>query len=594
MDSTGLLKWPAPKGNWHICRVCYASTMSTPHPLPDDIIGKSLEVDKMSYEDNMYHWQQLLEPLKEHLKEYIGDPFTFIWIDSYEAGYQNWTPGFREEFIRQKGYDPLPSIVAQQYLAARSELGRFTTAQNEVINKLIIDNSWKVAKKMINEAGLKFYWQPYTGPFNTAEAASIPDMAVTEFWTNSASVLHHRDAIVEASRESGKTIVGVEAFTGRPEVSQYTEDPAFLKYFADKGFVSGGNMYFLNHWVHQPFDDKYQPGMSFGWWGTHFGRHQTWFKPGKAFITYLARCQMLLQQGVFVGFEDSNILHRSTSEAEIYFITNLSDSVLAKTFSFAVSDRTPELWDAYEGTIRQTPNWKVKENSTLVDLKLEAEKSIFVIFPKDKKSAYAALRLPFTKPRHETYTNIDGEWNILFQPKLEQSFSKVFPALIDFSRHADTAIKYFAGTASYEKEIRIDAKDIGKNKQILLDLGSLHDIAELEINGENAGVLWHPPYIKDITHWLKPGENRLTVHVSVNWANRLIGDEQYPSDFEWGTDRGLELGRAMKSFPDWFVNNQPRPSQGRKTFNIWYYHRKESPLQPAGLLGPVRLVKIKN
>jgi hypothetical protein len=68
--------------------------------------------------------------------------------------------------------------------------------------------------------------------------------------------------------------------------------------------------------------------------------------------------------------------------------------------------------------------------------------------------------------------------------------------------------------------------------------------------------------------YLKKGDNKITVYVTTNWANCLIGDEQYPSDFEWGTDRGEQMGRAMKAYPDWFIANQPRPSQGRKTFNI--------------------------
>jgi hypothetical protein len=70
----------------------------------------------------------------------------------------------------------------------------------------------------------------------------------------------------------------------------------------------------------------------------------------------------------------------------------------------------------------------------------------------------------------------------------------------------------------------------------------------------------------------------------------LIGDEQYPADFEWGADRGRE-GRAMKAFPEWFIKQQARPSQGRKAFMIWHYFQKDSPLYPAGLLGPVRLIK---
>ncbi len=73
-------------------------------------------------------------------------------------------------------------------------------------------------------------------------------------------------------------------------------------------------------------------------------------------------------------------------------------------------------------------------------------------------------------------------------------------------------------------------------------------------------------------------------------ANRLVGDEQYDADFEWGMDRGVELGRPMKSFPDWFLRDEPRPSRGRKTFNLWYYYRRDSRLQPAGLVGPVSLM----
>jgi hypothetical protein len=124
----------------------------------------------------------------------------------------------------------------------------------------------------------------------------------------------------------------------------------------------------------------------------------------------------------------------------------------------------------------------------------------------------------------------------------------------------------------------------------VLDLGEMNDIAEVRVNGKSAGVLWYPPYRADITELLVAGENNLEILVTTNWANRLIGDEQEPADFEWGKDRGEKMGRAMLAYPDWFVKNQPRPSQGRKTFSVWYYYRKDSPLKPAGLVGPVRLV----
>ncbi|MDR1957838.1 MAG: hypothetical protein LBQ54_02140 [Planctomycetaceae bacterium] len=588
MDENGQIKWQAPEGIWNLCRIGHAPTMAHPHPLPDDIIGKSLEVDKMSREANIYHWRQLLDPLKEQIGEHFGKTFTYIWVDSYESGDQNWTPAFREEFMRLKGYDPLPFIALQQFPEQGKEnesLKKFAQDNREVISRLFIDNGWNVAKEMLHSYGLKLYWEPYWGPWDSHESVSIPDVPVGEFWTGGNGSLGN---IPHYAREFGKKFVAAEAFTGRPEVSKYTEDPAFLKHAADGGYASGANWYFLHHWVHQPFDDRYQPGMGMGWWGTHFSRFQTWFQPGKAFFTYLARCQMLLQQGVSVKSE-SGIAHRSTPDAELFFVINPGTSVLKKRFVFPVKDRVPELWDACKGIIRRTNKWKAEGDATFVDLTLEPDESVFVVFPKNTVPAYSQLKQPAAEVLEESSEEIRGTWNVRFEPKLETPFDMQFEP-VDFRLHSDPAVKYFAGTACYEKTIRINAEDLGADKQILLDLGELHDIAAIKVNGKDAGVLWYPPYKADITSLIKTGENTLTLEISVNWANRLIGDEQYPADFEWGADRG-EPGRAMKAFPDWFIKKEPRPSQGRKAFMIWYYYRKDSPLQPAGLIGPVRVIK---
>jgi hypothetical protein len=586
MDSTGRIKWQAPEGDWTILRIGHAPTMANPHPLPDDIIGKSLEVDKMSREDNVFHWQQVLNPLKARFKEYIGNTFTFIWVDSYESGEQDWTPLFRENFIRLKGYDPLPWIALQQVSEKGADIVKpFAKDNREVISRLFIDNGWKVAGEMIHEAGLRFYWEPYWGPFDMRESAAIPDVPIDEFWSGGNGRISPTIPLI--ARANGKRIVAAEAFTGRPERSRYTEDPAFLKVTADGAFISGINWLFLHHWVHQPFDDKYQPAMGMGWWGTHFGRFQTWIKPGKAFFTYLARCQMLLQQGELVAFQSKNILHRRTQDAELFFVINPTDSASLQTIVFPVKNLTPELWDAYSGTIRKTNRWKAEGDSVSVDLSLEKGGSVFVVFPKNTGDY---TKLPEVNVFNETIANIDGPWEVEFQPKLAKPFKKKLAALIDFSQDTDADVKYFSGTAVYKKTIKIEAGEIGKNKQIRLDLGELQNIAELEINGKNAGVLWYPPYKAEITPFLKEGENTITVYITNNWANRLIGDEQYPADFEWGADRGKE-GRAMKAFPEWFIKQQPRPSQGRKAFMIWHYFRKDSPLYPAGLFGPVRLIK---
>jgi hypothetical protein len=71
-----------------------------------------------------------------------------------------------------------------------------------------------------------------------------------------------------------------------------------------------------------------------------------------------------------------------------------------------------------------------------------------------------------------------------------------------------------------------------------------------------------------------------------NRANSLIGDEQEERDFDL---KPAGIGYYLMCFPDWFINDRPRPSSGRKTFSTWVYHTRDSKLQKAGLIGPVKL-----
>jgi hypothetical protein len=604
MNAKGELNWQAPKGEWIIYRVGHFPTMSRSHPTPEDVAGYALEADKMNPEAVTKHWNNVLNPFKDRFSEFIGSTFKYIWIDSYEAGDQNWSRNFRADFIRLKGYDPVPqlvladvrgeSVLAQESNGLRSlddvvapDTKRFLQDYFDVINRLYMD-CWRIGKEMVNKAGFQLCWEPYVswggGQFDIEEGIAIADMPVTEFWVHSRAI-QEGNALSKAAAANGKRIVGAEAFTGMEVTCKFTETPAMLKRPADMGYNFGANLYFLHSWPHQPFDDKYQPGFSFGHYGTHFSRHQTWFEPGKAFLTYLARCQMLLQQGSFVSRTD-NVLHRRTPEADIFFVRNTGEAQTT-TIAFPVSNRAPELWDAYAGAITRAGQWKQQGENTAVTLKLEKDASVFVVFP-IRKTAYAK-RSEITV-QQETPTTLEGDWRVAFRPKIgDAPFQKTFSELVDFSKQDDEAVKYFSGTAVYEKKVRINAADLSANKRVVLDLGALHDIAELEVNGKRVGVLWCPPYRTDITPFLKAGDNTLSIAVTNNWTNRLIGDEQYPEDFEW-TDKNHGL-RAMTALPEWFVKDQPRPVKERKTFVPWYYFTKNSPLYPAGLLGPVKIVK---
>jgi hypothetical protein len=107
-------------------------------------------------------------------------------------------------------------------------------------------------------------------------------------------------------------------------------------------------------------------------------------------------------------------------------------------------------------------------------------------------------------------------------------------------------------------------------------------MAEVKLNGRDLGVLWKPPYRLEITEAAKAGENVLELKVVNLWINRQIGDEQLAED----SDRNPN--GTLKSWPAWLEQGKPSPT-GRFSFTSWRLWKKDDPLQPSGLLGPVTL-----
>ncbi|MGL4513246.1 MAG: glycosyl hydrolase, partial [Lacipirellulaceae bacterium] len=307
MAADGTLRWNAPEGDWSVYRVGHASTGRPPHPVPDDMLGKTLEANKMSEAQTRHHWENVIRPTEAALGELYGASFRHFLIDSYEAGDQNWTEDLREEFLKRKGYDPLRWVLtlappienadakASRIIGSKDQVARFQWDFRDVVQQLYEERGWRPAAEMINASGVQLQFEPYGGPFDSAAAAAIADIPMVEFWTGSRTAAD--PTIVGAGRGADRRVIAAEAFTGRPERSHWTETPAELKIDGDVMLASGVNRLVLHHWVHQPFDERYRPGMTMGWWGTHFGRNQTWYEPGKAFIEYLWRVQSLLQYG---------------------------------------------------------------------------------------------------------------------------------------------------------------------------------------------------------------------------------------------------------------------------------------------------------
>jgi hypothetical protein len=164
--------------------------------------------------------------------------------------------------------------------------------------------------------------------------------------------------------------------------------------------------------------------------------------------------------------------------------------------------------------------------------------------------------------------DITGPWDVRFPAHMDVPEHMVLEQLASLTEQTNPAVRYFSGTATYQRSFDLPDDRLGQGRRLVLDLGRVESLAEVALNGKHLGVLWKPPFTLDVTDAAQPGRNQLEVRVTGTWRNRLIGQAKHPNGFPTpggGTPQFKPyLGVDLKLSPD------------------------EAPA-PFGLLGPVQL-----
>lgn len=300
LGTDGRLTWNAPAGEWTILRIGYTPTGS--HNAPATPEARGLEVDKLSREALEAFWNGMMATILGDLKPLGARALNNALIDSYEVGSQNWSPRFREEFQKRRGYDPLPSLpVLSGYVVDSPEVSeRFLWDLRRTISDLFAENYFGYFGELCHRNGLLFSTEPYgNGAFEDLACGGRADIPMGEFWVG-GGVSGSCKLAASAAHTYGRKLVGAESFTAAPEQGRWQNDPYSLKALGDLIYCLGVNRFIFHRYAHQPWEGVF-PGMTMGPWGFHFERTNTWWEQGAAWLKYLARCQYLLQQGRFVG-----------------------------------------------------------------------------------------------------------------------------------------------------------------------------------------------------------------------------------------------------------------------------------------------------
>ena len=615
MDSKGILHWKMPQGRWRIYRFGHTPNGKT-NVATSPESGVGLECDKMNREAIRHFWESYPSILISLAGDEIGKTFQRLEIDSYEAGGQDWTSAMPREFQKRRGYDMLTwlPVAAGMTIDNKVSSKKFLNDWRETVTDLFAEHYYGYMSQLAHEHGLQLLVQPYgtgggSGRFNPINTDKIcrqlaaDDPISAEFWTNPTNWgWNDVPRVVDATRRAGHEIVYAEGFTCWP-LYAWKDDPARLKAIADSAFCRGINKLMLHAGAHNPWVNA-KPGMSFGMWGTQWTPGQTWWKDGaKPLFSYFARCQALLQRGVYVDdfkSRDASLttdahsihwIHRRDGETDIYFVANTKDSTLMPHVTITGTGRLPEVWDPETGNMSEAEIWKMADGKTQVTLNLTTRRAVFLVF-RNPTTETGSAKESFSDDITDTIP-ITGTWTVGF----DEDKVVEWPSLMPWNESIDSDIKYFSGTAHYEQHLYLNELD--RHYRYILDLGEVKNLATVRVNGKVCGTLWRPPFTIDITEALLGGDNLLKVDVTNLWVNRMVGDEQEPDDVEWSepvafgaAPNSPTIGRFMKEVPEWLSQGQPRPSM-RKAVVSFKFFEKDTPLLRSGLIGPVVLKNYK-
>lgn len=297
---------------------------------------------------------------------------------------------------------------------------------------------------------------------------------------------------------------------------------------------------------------------------------------------YDATASLLRKMGVQEDFETTGPIrytHHSLKTADIYFVSNKTNSTVNSLCTFRINNGTPELWDPLTGEIRSLPVFVIQDARIQIPLQFESYQSFFIVFNRDGKIRNSKPAAAKNFPQWKVLTEIKSPWRVSFDPKWGGPKNEIFDRLEDWTKKSEDGIKYYSGIATYHNTIKLPGKIISDKKtDFFLDLGEVNNLARIRINGKDMGVVWTAPFQVKISDAVLTGNNQIDIEVANLWPNRLIGDEQLPDD-----------GIKNHQWPGWLLKKQPRTS-GRFTFTTYKFYQKDSELLKSGLIGPVRIL----
>ncbi len=243
------------------------------------------------------------------------------------------------------------------------------------------------------------------------------------------------------------------------------------------------------------------------------------------------------------------VARRTQGNDIAFLVNNESGKPVRTTATFPVSG-TPELWDPATGATDPFSTFTTGARSTTAELDLDPYETVAVVFQDPTAAGAHLTSSPLDVLGLEAGTSeltatvladragswqlsgvnggrsfrgtatlgeapapipLGGTWSV----RLEK------PDAVAAERELGSWTAFepkFSGTATYTRTVDLAAGDL-TGRRMLLDLGEVHDLAVVTVNGHRLPTALWSPYVVDVTDALRAGENRIEVRVTNTLAN---------------------------------------------------------------------------
>jgi hypothetical protein len=314
--------------------------------------------------------------------------------------------------------------------------------------------------------------------------------------------------------------------------------------------------------------------------------YRTAIRNKELYPDYESTASILAGKNIVQDFSSSGneirFIHRSTGDKEIYFVSNRTGKKVSTICNFRVDKGQPECWDAVTGEMNKISGFDQKENQMTIPLSFDIDQSFFIVIDKaaEKKEDIAKNPAPSVGPKE--ISELKGSWTVFFDTAWGGPGKVKMDSLVDWSKQKEQGIRYYSGMVTYETSFDLpENTDTSHTGDLYLDLSKVYNMARVNLNGKDLGVVWTAPWRVKISGAVKKADNRLVITVANLWVNRLIGDASKPYD-----------GAVNNKWPEWLLKGLPRTS-GRYTFTSYDYYKKDGTLLKSGLMGPVKIMSVR-